>query len=105
MPYKNQADYNARKRVCLKKQAPVKREYLDAVKNRPCTDCGNWFPSECMDFDHRLGIVKKFTIGSAAYSKSLNLIVQEVAKCDLVCANCHRIRTKKRRETNYAICI
>lgn len=74
------------------------RQWLDEQKDKPCMDCGGKFPPECMDFDHRPDEVKSFgisaRIGSQMLSKAKFLI--EMAKCDLVCANCHRIRTKKR---------
>lgn len=73
------------------------RAFITQFKTgKPCTDCKNIFPPECMDFDHIRG-KKKFSIGSGMRSRAL--ILEEIAKCELVCANCHRIRTKKRRPT------
>jgi hypothetical protein len=62
------------------------------LKARPCADCGGTFPTVCMDFDHRPGEVKKFSLSQVA-THSLKDALAEIAKCDLVCANCHRIRT------------
>ena len=69
----------------------------DRVKGRkenvPCTDCGKIYPWYVMDFDHVRG-KKKFNlsvVGSKMYS--LETIDKEIDKCDVVCANCHRIRT------------
>lgn len=67
-------------------------------ESHPCTDCGGYFPSECMDFDHRPGEVKLRNIGKMSNYRSHDLIREEIAKCDLVCANCHRTRTRKRNE-------
>ena len=48
-----------------------------------------------MDFDHRAGETKAYNVGSMfAHHYSRELIEAEIAKCDLVCANCHRVRTK-----------
>lgn len=58
-------------------------------------DCGNSFPSECMDFDHVRG-TKLVQVSDLTWSNETTLMT-EIAKCDLVCANCHRIRTKARR--------
>ena len=58
-------------------------------------DCGNSFPPECMDFDHRPDEVKSFSIGGVNL-RALPVLLEEMKKCDLVCANCHRIRTKAR---------
>lgn len=63
------------------------------AKKAPCKDCGGSFPPECMDFDH-LGD-KKMNVSAMKYN-SVEKVAEEIAKCDLVCANCHRIRTKKR---------
>jgi hypothetical protein len=68
------------------------------LKSKPCTDCGNKFPTCCMDFDHRLGTRKLYCIGAMfAHHYSKTLISKELKKCGLVCSNCHRIRTQKRR--------
>ena len=70
--------------------------YVTEIKSKPCTDCGNSFPACCMDFDHVRG-EKKMNVASMAWSTlSLATIQAEIDKCDLVCANCHRIRTFNR---------
>ena len=68
---------------------------IKAAKAKPCADCGQTFPSVCMDFDHRPGEVKAVNL-SAARSLKPATINAEIAKCDVVCACCHRIRTAKR---------
>lgn len=46
-----------------------------------------------MDFDHVWG-EKKFNLSSAATGRhKIRIIEEEIAKCDIVCANCHRVRT------------
>lgn len=45
-----------------------------------------------MDFDHVRG-TKKFAISTYAHAVSSETLTKEIAKCDLVCANCHRERT------------
>ena len=67
----------------------------DALKDAPCSDCGGRFPPECMDFDHRPG-TEKFRGVSKLARYRLEVLLAEVEKCDLVCANCHRIRTARR---------
>ena len=74
------------------------RAWMVEIKSNPCADCGGSFDVCCMDFDHRDASEKKFNVGSMfAHHYSRELIEAEVAKCDLVCANCHRIRTRNRR--------
>lgn len=78
-----------------------KRLKVDAIKaSTPCMDCGSYFPAVAMDFDHvrghKLATISQMT---AAKWKSVSWgqILVEMAKCDLVCANCHRVRTSNRR--------
>lgn len=72
--------------------------WLDALKAHPCMDCGLEFPPECMDFDHRNPKTKLFNVSQAAVSgRSIESVRAEVAKCDLICACCHRIRTAKQQ--------
>jgi hypothetical protein len=59
-------------------------------------DCGNTFPPVCMDFDHRDADSKSFNIASRI-QLSIEKLAAEIAKCDLVCSNCHRIRTSGRQ--------
>jgi hypothetical protein len=53
-----------------------------------------------MDLDHRPGSDKLFPVAIAVSGGvyPLQKIVAEIAKCDVVCANCHRERTYRRRE-------
>ncbi len=74
------------------------RDWMLELKSKPCTDCGNCFEICCMDFDHIEGSVKTYNVGSMfAHHYSRELIETELVKCELVCANCHRIRTRDRR--------
>ena len=69
------------------------REHLTAAKDVPCADCGHRYPHYVMQFDHVRG-VKLFNLGDAAATgKTLKRIDEEIAKCDVVCANCHAART------------
>ena len=74
------------------------RDFIQGLKSKPCMDCNNCFPPECMDFDHRPGTVKKSTVSRLVNNHSREVILVEIAKCDLVCSNCHRTRTKKRKQ-------
>ena len=77
----------------------VLKTFVDAAKARPCMDCSHQFPAVCMDFDHVRG--KKVANVSilVARCRALQVIQDEIAKCDVVCANCHRIRTLERRSS------
>ena len=70
------------------------KHQLVVAKGGKCLDCGGIFPDCCMDFDHRDPNEKSFGIGEGvAQHKSLEKLMIEADKCDLVCSNCHRIRT------------
>lgn len=68
------------------------RSVIEAAKAKPCADCGGTFPSVVMDFDHVRGD-KLFNIGSAGAHHGRQALLDEIAKCEVVCANCHRLRT------------
>lgn len=80
---------------------------LEVIKTKnPCMDCGNRFPPECIDFDHRNPNDKVAGVGHMIASRwSWAKIEAEIAKCDIVCANCHRIRTKKRFQEKREQCL
>ena len=79
----------------LKYRRSVK-EKLEAYKSeRGCADCGYNEHPAALDFDHLPGYKKDFTIG-AQMIRNMDRIWEEVAKCEVVCANCHRIRTVQR---------
>ena len=61
--------------------------------SRPCTDCGGWFHPAAMTFDHLPGTTKRSEISTLLYSGYRQVLLDEIAKCELVCANCHAVRT------------
>lgn len=92
---KNRAGMDASARKYILRRTQENRSYVDALRESPCTDCGKCYDPVCMDFDHVIGNKHK-TISSMIPIASLESIKTEIAKCELVCANCHRIRTKNR---------
>ena len=73
-----------------------KRDFIAEAKNVPCTDCGKQFPTCCMDFDHLDGTIKEYNIGQSLGRLGMPGLAKETAKCEVVCSNCHRIRTNIR---------
>ena len=63
----------------------------------PCADCGLTFPAVCMDFDH----VRGDKVDNVSYLVSghrrWEIIETEIAKCEIVCSNCHRVRTLNKK--------
>lgn len=74
-----------------------RRERLALFKRNPCTDCGWVLPKEVMDYDHREPDIKVDNVGSLMFRASDRRLEAEIEKCDLVCANCHRVRESRRR--------
>ena len=83
-------------RIIKSQRLVLKQAKIDLVvaeKDQPCADCGNRFPSYVMDFDHIKG-TKRFNISKAMHGTwSIKTMRAEMAKCEVICANCHRIRT------------
>jgi hypothetical protein len=72
------------------------RNLVIQAKSKPCSDCQQVYPPWVMQFDHLKD--KLFHLAKLAYTQySEQTINKEIAKCDVVCANCHAIRTHKRR--------
>ena len=68
------------------------RAYVrEILEKASCMDCGykNW---TALQFDHREPSLKSFEMSKMS-GRSFGAVKAEVAKCDIVCANCHLIRT------------
>lgn len=111
MPYKDPEKQRERNREYQKKHYHAKKQYYvdkanatlarkkawyQELKNFPCMDCGVKYPYYVMDFDHRPDEIKEFDVSQKLFLSKEKLLI-EIAKCDLVCANCHRIRTHERK--------
>lgn len=82
------SDYGVRRKLAI-------RKLITDAKSIPCTDCHISYPYYVMEFDHLRD--KKFNLSGAAIKHySLDNVKNEMAKCDVVCANCHRERTFNR---------
>lgn len=86
----NRAAAAARMRV---RYARVQR-WMKELRSKPCRGCRKKYPHYMMEFDHVRG-KKLFRIGNGM-GQSLVSLQREIAKCDVVCANCHRRRTWQR---------
>lgn len=74
------------------------KEIHEYQLEKGCLDCGfNKHPA-ALEFDHIPGTEKKFNIGEEIGNRSRQALWEEIAKCDVVCANCHAIRTANRRK-------
>jgi hypothetical protein len=74
-----------------------RQEWLLSLKaGRPCTDCGRIFLPQVLQWDHVPGYVKLGDISEYFRGRSRQEVLDEIAKCELVCANCHALRTFER---------
>lgn len=64
-------------------------------------DCGIKYPHYVMEFDHRNPDTKVMCISAMVTHTSLDRVKAEIAKCDIVCANCHRARTWIRKQYDH----
>ena len=84
-------------KISIKKQKEALARYLKEVKEKnPCMDCKISYPYYMMDFDHVRG-KKQANVAELINTLSKKRIDTEIAKCEVVCSNCHRARTYMRK--------
>lgn len=97
---KNVAYYAAnrdREIARVQRRQAATTDFLRQLRDVSCADCGGHFAGHQMDFDHRDPATKNFWLCSGrAALKNRQQLLDEAAKCDVVCANCHRLRTRTR---------
>lgn len=70
------------------------RRWTDSLKDSPCIDCDLRYPPYVMHWHHRDPLTKTVSVGRLrSTGANKQKILDEVAKCDLVCSNCHMERT------------
>jgi hypothetical protein len=85
---RSQALTNARRRTST-------RYVLDHLLARPCADCGEADPV-VLEFDHVRGEKRADISRLVRHAAAAATLDAEIAKCDVVCMNCHRRRTRGR---------
>ena len=82
----------------MSKKRLHRRHILSLIKMEAgCMDCGYKDNAYALDLDHRDPSTKSFCISDGIH-KPWGDILKEIAKCDVVCSNCHRIRTHTKGE-------
>lgn len=73
-----------------------KQTLVIEAKSKPCVDCDIQYEYYVMQFDHLPGYLKLFNL--SLYRKySIQEIIREIAKCEIVCSNCHAKRSYARK--------
>lgn len=78
-----------------RRQDKKRRDFIRSLRERPCADCGVQYPWYVMEFDHLPEFVKSASV-TRLQKRSMKVLMEEVAKCEVVCANCHCVRTYNR---------
>jgi hypothetical protein len=109
MPYKDpekqkaaqKAWYDKNKNLTYErsKQTREKRKEIirEIKESSPCVDCNISYPYYVMHFDHLDSKTKIDKISNLVQVAGIKIALDEINKCDLLCANCHSIRTWKRQ--------
>ena len=82
-------------RAAVKRNQQVNIAIMRAAKDKPCTDCGVSYPYWVMQFDHLRDKELNLSVGESRSIGKARLLA-EIAKCEVVCANCHMERTHSR---------
>lgn len=87
---KHYQDNKERYKKQLQERRRKNREYVWSIKEQSsCSKCGESHPA-CLDFHHPDDVEKENSIARAAVDWGLTRIKKEIAKCIILCANCHR---------------
>lgn len=71
------------------------RQLIRTLKSKPCVDCKRNYPWPCMQFDHVASDKSENVSTLAGHGAKLKALA-EAGKCEIVCANCHALRTATR---------
>jgi hypothetical protein len=100
-PWQKYCSVKCKRNSPLKKVANAayqqsRRDLISKIKvEMGCAQCGYNAHSAALDFNHVKG-VKKFNV-SQDPKVALQKLLAEIAKCEVLCANCHRIHTYENR--------
>lgn len=74
----------------LNRRETAKKWYAEFKSGLSCSRCGENHPA-CLDFHHKDPTQKDVALAQAvANGWSIDSILKEVEKCDILCSNCHR---------------
>lgn len=107
MPYKDKEKQREAQRKSHEKLREQRREsdrlrkeeikdQIRKLKEVPCVDCKVKYPFYVMQFDHVRG-QKEGNISHFVSNRQLKKALEEISKCEIVCANCHMERSYQRQ--------
>ena len=87
------SEYEVKLKTAVRDRRQVARKFLtDFKKDKACVDCRIGYPYYILQFDHCRG-KKAGNLSDLARLYSIEQLIEEIDKCDLVCGNCHAHRT------------
>lgn len=89
---KHKKEWLDKRNLRIKKDGKIKKERAIKHLGNKCVDCNGIFPASVYDFHHLDPSIKEYNIGNIVRRKSFQTVEEELTKCVLLCANCHRIR-------------
>jgi hypothetical protein len=81
--------------MSITEQLPALQKYKE---DQGCSDCGLNYPHFILEFDHRPGERKFGNVYRVLKKYGSDKAWAEVKKCDVVCSNCHKLRTHGREQ-------
>ncbi|TXH06191.1 MAG: HNH endonuclease [Candidatus Moraniibacteriota bacterium] len=85
--YRDRREYMIR---AVSKRRRELKEKAVKLKGGKCEICGYKKCLNALDFHHIDESKKSFSLGTRGLTRSWEKIVEEIQKCMLLCANCHR---------------
>jgi hypothetical protein len=99
---KAKADATAAARANRENPHRVVRQWIaDYKMSVGCADCGYREHPEALEFDHLPGAEKVANVSKMYFISRPDELRAEMEKCEVVCSNCHAVRTYKRRRNNW----
>lgn len=78
------------------RQAELEQWHRKLKTETPCADCSGQFHHAAMHWDHLPGQLKRLEVSTLVHRGARRAAIHEMTKCELVCANCHAVRTYER---------
>lgn len=106
MPYarKTPEQRQAANRISTRNAVRRNRALVAAARSGACVDCGrDDLPPECMDLDHVRGVKSFNVVQSISKPYTRKQVEAEIAKCDLRCPTCHRLRHYREKQALEAV--
>lgn len=91
--YQKPENKNRHRKRTRENQKKFKAWYDSLKEGKPCVDCKISYPVVAMDWDHLPQFIKIDDLASLVKKGNKKVILEEIAKCELRCKNCHAIKT------------